>query len=507
MKTFIEKIIYTLTNSIRKKLILCFLLIIIVLVSTSIYTYVSGKVLNDLYNSALEKHLQLNNLFMNLSLTNDLLEKYLKSGSPEMFEKYNKAYPLLLESAQSFENSIKDENGIRIATDFKYMIQSYTEEANYAIVYLKESNLAKSNEHYFGARDIYKLINGYFNKVFSILVQDTNNIKYKIIDNRTRFYTLNGFLIVFIGAFCIIFMQAFSSSITKPIRNLTTAASRLSKGETDIPEVPVTSNDETSILTLTFNNMVKKINMQISEIKEKVELERKLKDEEMENLKIKSLLKESELKTLQSRINPHFLFNSLNMISQTAFLEGASQTTSLLESMSDLLRYNLDKFSKVVTIEDEIGNLKDYVFIQRKRFGERIKFEIKEDMETYKSLIPCLIIQPLVENSIIHGVGSFTQNGFVCVEVQREGDRVKIRIIDNGVGIEKSKLDILERMLSNAEECDNADGIGLYNVYTRLKLFYNGDIKVKISSNPASGTWIELDVPYKDREGSELCIA
>jgi len=501
MRDTCKKLIDFMTNSIRKRLILCFTLIITLLASTSIYTYYSGKVLNDLYNSALEKHLQLNNLFIDLNTTNDLFEKYLKSEFPGYYERYIKLYPMLLESAQDFEDSLK----VRAATDFKYMIQTYTEEANSAIMYLKERNLTKSNEYYFNTKKTYNLIYDQFNKVFSVLVQDTSDIKDKIIDNRRKFNTFNIFFIAFTSIFCIIFMQILSSSITRPIRNLTMAASRISKGESDIEEIPVVSNDETSILTITFNNMVKKINMQINEIKEMAVLERKLKDEEMENLKIKNLLKESELKALQARINPHFLFNSLNMISQTAFLEGASQTLLLLESMSDLLRYNLDKFNKIVTIEDEIGNVKDYVFIQKERFGERIKFEVEVDEEAYKGLIPCLIIQPLIENSIVHGVQSYTENGFVGLHIRKDNNRIKIIIEDNGVGIDKDKLAELENMLLSTGLNDNS-GIGLYNVYARLKLFYNSDIDMKISSKIKKGTRIDLDIPFRVGEENKLCI-
>lgn len=269
----------------------------------------------------------------------------------------------------------------------------------------------------------------------------------------------------------------------------------------------MTSRDETGILTLAFNEMVKRINAQISEIKDKAEIERKLKDEEMENLKIKNLLKETELKALQSRINPHFLFNSLNMISQMAYIEGASQTTSLLESMNDFLRYNLDKFDKVVTIKDEIGNLKDYVYIQKKRFGERIKFEINESGEVGTCLIPCLVLQPLLENSIIHGVQTYMDNAVVGVEIARDNDRVRIRIYDNGVGIDKSKLDELGKILDKGSEDSSTGGIGLTNVIARLKLFYNNDIGFGIKSSQGKGTEIEFDIPFKKAEGENICIA
>lgn len=496
----LSRIFLLLTNSIRKKLVLCFMLIIIVLVSASAYTYISGKALNDLYYSSLEKQLLLNNFFVNLGSTNDLLEKYLQTGSPQDFEKYSKAYPLLVESANSLELIINNKKAVRVGVDLKYMTQSYIEEANSSIQYMRARTLDLSNEHYYSAKNILKLINGVFKDLYSIVTEDTNKTYAKINENRNTLFTFNGFLILFVGLISIVFMQWFSSSLTKPIKRLTVAAAEVSKGDMSIVEIPITTHDEVSILTIAFNKMMKKIDQQISEIKDKAEIEKKLKDEEMENLKIKNLLKESELKALQSRINPHFLFNSLNMISQMSYIEGAVQTTSLLESMADLLRYNLDKFSKVVTIEDEMGNIKDYVFIQKKRFGDRISFEISEDFQVNNCMIPCLIIQPLVENSIIHGVGFYTENGVVGVEVKKHLNRVIIRIYDNGVGIEREKLEGLREMIEIDSQEDNSNGIGLYNVCARLRNFYNNDINISIASEPNKHTEIILDLPFRQKE-------
>jgi len=469
--------------------------------------YLSGRELTDLYNNTLEKHILLNNLFIVLGNTNELLDMYLQKGSPEYYERYTKTYPTLLESGNSLENIMSNDKGRRAAIDLKYMIQSYIEEGNAAIAFHRENNIEKSNKHYFEARKIYKLINGNFQKVFSLIIADTHQLKVKIIDNKNRQFTLNRFVILLSGLFSIVFMQWVSASMTKPINRLTKAAVKVSKGELDLDEMPVTSNDEIGILTQVFNNMVERINFQISEIKSKAEIEKKLKDEEMENLRMKNLLREAELKSLQSRINPHFLFNSLNIVSQLAYIEGAAQTVSILESMTDLLRYNLDKFNKIVTIGDEIENLKDYVYIQKKRFGERIQFEIKEEQEAAEGLIPCLIIQPLLENSIIHGVQTYTANGLVGVEVLKKGERVNIRIYDNGVGIEESKLKDIEKMLNEGIEDGNSGSIGLANVIARLKLFYNNDVVIKMSSVQGKGTEINLNIPYKIEKDGGICTA
>lgn len=482
------------------------MVILVFFLLVSGYVYYSGRSLNNLYGNMVERQFMLNSLFINLGITNDLLEKYLLTKDPKLLDDFNKTYPLLFETTANFEKTQTNSKQIRKATDLKYMVQTYIEEANSSIAFLKEHKNEESFKKYYEAKKVFQLINEYFQNVFSGLLEDDRQVKLRIIDEKILFYTLNIFLILFTAIFGLVLIQRFSISITNPIKRLTIAATKISEGEIDIDETLITSQDEVGILTKVFNNMAKRINSQIAEIKSKVQVEKRLKDEEMENLKIRMQLKEAELKSLQSRINPHFLFNSLNIICQLAYIEGAAQTSSLLESMTDMLRYNLDKFNKIVTIEDEIGNLKDYTVIQQKRYGNRIRFSIDVDEQIKACLIPCLVIQPLVENSIIHGVQNYTSNGFVGVEIKKQQDRVRIRVFDNGAGIEEVRLEQIRKELQGNNNDSCIKGIGLHNVYERLKLFFNNDVYIRISSIQKVETEIVFDIPIKFYEGDIECI-
>lgn len=496
MVSAVKKLFYRLTNSIRMKMILCFVIIIMVLESVSIYSYLSGRRLNDLYNSTLEKHLLFNDIFVNLGSTNEFLQKYLQEDSKAALTGYINESKILLRSSSNLEFVVNNNGYVRETTDLKYMLQSYIEQADKSILLKQKHKLDESNSYYYDAADIYKLINKSFKDVYTIILQDTNRVKIKVIDNRNRLYTMNGILLLLVGVICLFFTRWISISLTKPIRNLTSYALQITKGDMSLPEMKITTHDEVAILSMAMSKMIARITSQIVEIKEKAELKTKLLDEEMEMLKIKNLLKESELKALQSRINPHFLFNTLNMISQTAYLEEADQTTSLLEVMAGLLRYNLDTFNKAVTIEAEIANLQDYVFIQQKRFGERIKFVFDVDSEIMKSRMPCLILQPLVENSIMHGVASYTEGGRIDIEIKNRNNRVILRICDNGVGISSENMEKLNEIISSNNIDYDTKGIGLHNVCARLRLFYNGDVEIKLMSEAGKNTEIIFDLPY-----------
>jgi len=149
---------------------------------------------------------------------------------------------------------------------------------------------------------------------------------------------------------------------------------------------------------------------------------------------------------------------------------------------------------------DEIGNLKDYIFIQQKRFGDRIKFEIIEDGKIGDALIPCLVLQPLVENSIIHGVGKYTENGYICICLYKRKDRIIIKVYDNGIGIDRLKLIDIKKMIQAKDINDYSSGIGINNVFARLNLFYNNDIEADVKSKVGEYTEFTIKIPFRKGE-------
>lgn len=154
---------------------------------------------------------------------------------------------------------------------------------------------------------------------------------------------LNVFLIIGSILFNIFLAIFFTYRITKPLIDLSHLAVRVSKGDFDVRPLSIKTNDEINILAEAFNKMVVSIKNYIGEIKNQAEVEKKLKEQEMQNLKMRNILKEAELKALQSQINPHFLFNTLNAAAQLAMMEGADKSSEFIENVANLFRYNLKK--------------------------------------------------------------------------------------------------------------------------------------------------------------------
>jgi len=272
-----------------------------------------------------------------------------------------------------------------------------------------------------------------------------------------------------------------SMDFLKPINAIVEATKKIRKGEYKTIE-NLDRKDELGILIDNFNNMVIKINHLINSIyKEQI------------------TRKEAELKVLQTQLNPHFLFNILESINWLAQLNGVSQISDVVIALSKLLEVNL-KEEKFLTLEEEIKYITSYVSILKINFGEEnLKLEVDVDRKALKLRIPKLLIQPLVENSIFHGI---RPKGFgkIFVGSYIWNDKLTIIVKDDGVGIKPEKLKGIRQDLEEdnevflEQEGRSYTRIGLLNVVKRLKLIYGKDANFSIESLPQRGTTIKIEI-------------
>lgn len=204
--------------------------------------------------------------------------------------------------------------------------------------------------------------------------------------------------------------------------------------------------------------------------------------------------KASELKALQSQINPHFLFNVLNSISSLALVEKAPKTQEVIYNLSNLLRYTLRKVNKIVTLEEAINYIDSYLKLQKVRYADRLQYEINISEETKTINIPFMILQPFVENAIVHGLEKKEEGGFIKIYEENLGSHVALCIEDNGTGITKDKLDtILDDLKS--KETSSSDRIGINNVNRRMYHHYGEEYDIDIISHIRKGTIVKITIP------------
>lgn len=222
--------------------------------------------------------------------------------------------------------------------------------------------------------------------------------------------------------------------------------------------------------------------------------------------------RQAQYLALQNQINPHFLYNTLESIRSEALIAGLTSVSDMTEALASFFRYTISKVENLVSVEEEIQNCETYFKIQQYRFGERLQLTIECDQddreEIYCCRLPKLTMQPILENSIIHGTECKIGTGHLKIHLERTGKRLLIRISDDGVGMDARTLaDMNERLEKSAQTMPGQDtetkgGIALINVNNRIHLLFGEEYGLHVFSMPEVGTDVEITLPAitSDRE-------
>jgi two-component system, sensor histidine kinase YesM len=299
---------------------------------------------------------------------------------------------------------------------------------------------------------------------------------------------LSGVVGVFIFTISSFFL---STIITRPIIKLTKTMQRAGEGSLTL-NPSVSSVNEINELNSTYNQLVKETNHLIQMVYQK-----------------EILRSRSELKALQAQINPHFLFNTLDALHWSLEEKDEEELSELVLAMSNLFRYTITKETDDdwVFLKDEIKHIGDYMEIMKMRFGDRLQWQVLLPLEYELVRIPKLIIQPLVENAILHGAGNKVGDCLVCINVipvkRKDKDSICISVQDDGPGMDKERLEwIIQSMKTGGTSSMKGKGMAISNVYKRLKLYYKGisHSDILIESQVNIGTRISFEIPIDGGE-------
>ncbi len=482
-------------------MILAFLVITAVFGATNIYSYVNGKKGLEKFSLIIDEYVYLNELGEDIITLETEVEKYLSSKSSSALLNYYNIYSKLSEKAKEISRDNSYNEYDTMMKDIGYMIDEMLKESDEAINAKRGRSSSEYNYHFVRTYKISEYIKFYVNNLLNNKLK-TGSVEYEEIS--TNQDTVNVFNILFIVGvivFSIFTAVVFTYKITRPIIDLSNAAEQISEGNYDIEPINVETHDELKTLATGFTKMADSIKLHIEGIKNQAETERKLKEQEMQNLKMKNLLKDAELKSLQSQINPHFLFNTLNAASQLSAMEGADRSSEFILKAAELFRYSLRKLEEPVTIMDEVNNVSAYMYILKTRFGDRISFSVEMDESIKEHKIPCTIIQPIVENAYIHGLEQIEEHGEILLKVKDHKDTIEMTVKDNGVGMGKEKVMEILNPSGNKSSSGHVTGIGTRNVIDRLRLFYGIDDTediIHIESEKGVGTSVTLKIPKGD---------
>jgi two-component system sensor histidine kinase YesM len=491
-------------NTIRGKLLLYSLLLILIMISTSLYTLYNTKHILEKFDYMFINDMYLTKLSVDIQNIDEELLNYLTTKSSNSLRDYTKISDSLRISASNMSRDISYDTGKLMLKDIGNMIDKYLIQGDAAIAAKRGRNVEECNLRYSESQEIIGYINSYI-KQLNLNQFHENTEKYFSITEKLKLLQILNIVIIastFLLNVALTFWFANKTSV--PIVSLSKSANEMAKNNFDTENVKVDTNDELKVMAEAFNKMKGHVRNHIVELKYQAETESKLKDEKLDNLKMKNLLKNAELKALQSQINPHFLFNTLNAGVQLAMMEDAEKTGIFLEKMSELFRYNLRKMDTPVTLGEEIDSVYAYIYLLQTRFGDLIKYEYYIEKDAMDIIMPSQIIQPIIENACIHGINDMEAFGKVSLIVKKVGDIVQVIIEDNGKGMDEKTLQGILSLdfenHSNKDKKGHTTSIGMGNVIKRLKSFYGKENVVEINSEPGKGTSVILKLPLNREE-------
>lgn len=482
-------------KTLNSKFILFVICLIIPIGICNIISLGMSRKIENRYSDMLNNMLMANEIKQHIDNSLDNFNQYILSGNEKNKEIYNKEIYYAQNEIQMLKNEA-DYKSQYILRDLENTLSSFKEDSGKTIsAYENKEGYIFYYDDFIAAKNIASYCNIYSSALMQNYLE-TNSVSYKELNQNSN--VIYGFLAVYlvlILSMCVIYAMAFIRNISKGLKGIVEASNKVSKGLFEYYEGSKTDIYELDVLTNAFNTMIKDIKDLISSISEKLILEKKLKEEEMKNLQYENALKEFDLKVLQSQINPHFLFNTLNCVNATAIMEKASTTSRLIKSVSNILRYSLSCMNRNALLEEEINIVKDYIYIQECRFDDRVKFNLNVNMDMKKVKIPGMTIQPLVENAFIHGIESKEEGGKIDISIEDENGLCNVIIEDDGVGIPKDILDKINNYDYQTKHTGHTTGLGVNIVEKRLRYLYGKKDMFKIESQEGKGTKVYLKIP------------
>lgn len=430
------------------------------------------------YNRIFQGYRELQSYYDNVKVSSDELKKYLTSQDEENL----KLHETSIHAAKHSLENILDNPVMEEKWRFRLLKNMLNEYEN-SIKELMEQYMR--NDDPASYRDYYERFS-----MNEKLIQETSTTYYHLVTNAMSkqkemldiiqlvAFAMTAAMAIMMVFWVRYFSNLFYTTLSMPLQKVLKKISLIKKGRYDLEKEPQ-SCLEMEELCVALEEMAGKISHNMETQKEKAELEKRLA--------------QSELKMLQNQINPHFLFNTLNMIYCMAEKEGAKEASSMLLKTSHLLRYGLEMQNRLSDFKRELHALQYYIDIQKLRFGDKLAIQVDvQDMEAIGNVaIPGMIFQPLIENAMKHGLKDCVKDGLIGIEICKTAGNINIKVFDNGQGMAKP---MLKQLIENDYHAPGSTSVGLYNVVHRLKAYYAERVSIDIQSDIGCGFAIYISI-------------
>ena len=366
----------------------------------------------------------------------------------------------------------------------------YLIDGNGEIIYHPRAQLIDSGLEHENNRAVSEYRDGIYQETFHgeervITVKSVGYTGWKLIGVAPRqTVSLNSLktqlLVVFVAAFILFLMSLvnsyISSRITTPIRKLELSVNEIEKGNLNA-KVDAEGSYEIRHLGQSVQNMAKQIQVLMADIVSEHEKKRK-----------------QEFDTLQSQINPHFLYNTLDIIVWMIENEQKAEAVKAVTALARFFRISLSRGKSIITVKDELEHVRNYLMIQHMRFKNRFSYTIEAEDEVLELASLKLMLQPLVENAIYHGMEFMDGDGEIFISAWKEGEDLYLKVSDNGLGMTEEQV---ARLFSDTPHTGSSrgSGIGVKNVNERIRLYFGSEYGLSIESEPDEGTVVTIHLP------------
>ena len=486
---------------IRVKLGSIFFFAFFLLFGVMIFFYSNVNATVNQIDSVYASNTRLNSLRDTLENVQNNLYQYLNTRSSEALENYYIYEASFIRQLGELNNETINNTPLLLEKNISNISGAYLELTNAAIEAKRARNIALYGELHEHIEGFYQYLNATIFTVNDMNFRQ-NSANYLVLrnalDNMIGMGIVFMLLIVLLAIAWSVFM---TRSITQPLVAMAAVANEVAGGNMDANFPHLNTNDELGSVAKASNRMLSSIREYIESTKEHMVLENLMKERA---LIMDGDLKEAQLRYLQAQINPHFLFNTLNAGVQLSMLEGAEKTEVFLEKVADFFRYNVKKMGRDTTIREELNMIDTYIYILNVRYLGEINYEKKYDSRLLDIRMPSMVLQPIVENAITHGIHETERDGNVQLSLHGENNKVVISIKDNGKGIDD---EIAKKIMSGEALHKEGDstGIGLDNVISRLRSYFNQeDVFVIRNREDVAGTEVILYLPMVVDEAKKL---
>ena len=488
-------------NSIQTRLSAAMVLVMIFVVCINFFIFEQIHMGVDRIDAVFSSNTAINDLSESLNKLEGTVYEYLNtkgSKALENYYRYEQDYRQLLDGLndRNVDSEVK-----MLEKNIRKMSESYLDQTNETVQAKRGRNIEKYKSSYEKELQLYEYINSYIYKLNNLRFR-TNSANYQILlSSMDVLYRLALVVIFIVAAVGVVIILLVVRSMIRPLTQLSNTAHEVAMGNLDVPVLPVVCEDEVGVVTRSFNQMLDSIRIHIAQQRESMEKQAQMKERE---LLMETHLKEAQLKYLQAQINPHFLFNCLNAGAQLAMLEDAERTGIFLEKMADFFRYNVRKMEDDAMLFEEVEAVDNYIYILNVRFAGDIHYEKDVDEGIGDFRIPSMILQPLVENAVQHGIHDCMETGKIKMSIHKAGEDLEITVSDNGAGMTPEMIQsVMAGRDRNNGEDRYSTGIAVGNVIDRLELYYKQKGLLIIESDGlGKGTSVHITLPVEN-EGEE----